>query len=150
MWKSSQLLGKYVEWSTGIGKPGNTCAGELAAVIWLKNCWKTALKPTPINQLCSSRLLQLGRLEDSSFMSVHTVQKWWLVDGRWISTWGRILERNPTNVPCVTGPLRKKGIWLSMLKLINYSELYISIIMIDHHDWSSWLIRLMSCLWNNK
>ena len=38
MWKSSQLLGKIVVWSTGVRKPGNIWLGELAAVIWLRNC----------------------------------------------------------------------------------------------------------------
>ena len=33
MWKSSQLLGKIVVWSTGVRKPGNAWVGELAAVI---------------------------------------------------------------------------------------------------------------------
>ena len=40
MWKSHQLLGKYVVWSTGVRKPRNIWIGELAAVIWLKTCWK--------------------------------------------------------------------------------------------------------------
>ena len=39
MWKSSQLLGKNVVWRTGVRKPRNIQEGELAAVIWLKNCW---------------------------------------------------------------------------------------------------------------
>ena len=33
MWKSSQLLGKIVVWSTGVRKPGNAWVGELVAVI---------------------------------------------------------------------------------------------------------------------
>ena len=32
MWRSSQLLGKSVEWSTGMMKPGNTMVGVLAAM----------------------------------------------------------------------------------------------------------------------
>ena len=38
MWKSSQLLGKIVVWSTGVRKPGNTFVGELAAVVLLRKC----------------------------------------------------------------------------------------------------------------
>ena len=36
MWKTSQLLGTIVVWSTRV-KPGNTFVGELAAVVLLKN-----------------------------------------------------------------------------------------------------------------
>ena len=44
MWKTSQLLGETVVWSTGVRKPGNTCVGVLAAVIWLKKNWKQSIK----------------------------------------------------------------------------------------------------------
>ena len=46
MWGKSQMLGKYVVCSTGVG---NTCVGELAALIWLKII-ENGVKPKSINQ----------------------------------------------------------------------------------------------------
>ena len=49
MWKSSQLLGKNVVWSTGVRKSGNTWVGELAAVIWLNFFFVNGVKPKSIS-----------------------------------------------------------------------------------------------------
>ena len=46
MWKSSQLLGTYVVWCTGVIIPGNRWIGELAALKIVEN----GVKPQSINQ----------------------------------------------------------------------------------------------------
>ena len=65
MWKSSQLLGKIVVWSTGVRKPGNAGVGVISS-LFLKMVVMAALLGA---QCCG--------------VSIATD---WLVSGKWTSS----------------------------------------------------------------